>query len=377
MVGRAMAAASGTSPRTRSGPHQGLRNGRRREVLRVRGADSKAQYSMTQQDGTSPRARSGPADRVRPNGDDRNISASRSGSVTEFSIAACCGTFPAMRSGLVAVSAPTAVVRSISACAEQILRLAPRTSACGEHLRVRGDALDQSFHAPVPLRNISLRMRSRRHAIIQGELGHRNISAYEQTFLLSACSRSPPEHLRLCGADPRLPADLPRPSGTSPRKRSGQRGRRPVPHRHRNISACAERATPTSSASRTRRGRLRVHGADCSLISFMSMRGGTSPRARSRCVYPLDDEIDRRNISAYAELTSRTTGPSPTDPEHLHVRGADVGTWSSTRAWRGTSPRTRSGPLATWPFVCTLLFRYQGALCGMHGASGSPVASSR
>ena len=166
----------------------------------------------------------------------------------------------------------------------------------------------------------------------------------EQTVVSSEVLRPDWDHLRVCGADARLKASQALMQGSSPRVRSRHHAEVHVHDRLGIISACAEQTPHASSSSRSPRDHLRVCGADYGVKCDGCGIQGSSPRVRSR-LRPRKIRFHVRGIiSACAEQTTGAANHPDTGGDHLRVCGADYGEQQYKDHTPGSSPRVRSRP---------------------------------
>ena len=230
----------------------------------------------------------------------------------------------------------------ISACAEQTPHASSSSRSPRDHLRVCGaDVTD--INQVEETMGSSPRVRSRHCMICTVFAGFGIISACaEQTVLTRVISSSGRDHLRVCGADvaDELVAALD--LGSSPRVRS--RHRLPTWSRPFRgiISACAEQTLRRPTRPHHGRDHLRVCGADLMATLCDPFRLGSSPRVRSR-PHVVDDDVTRGGIiSACAEQTVSSASRSGSARDHLRVCGADSHCTRQTIHRSGSSPRVRS-----------------------------------
>ena len=150
------------------------------------------------------------------------------------------GSSPRVRSRLDLLGELAGALGIISACAEQTTVHGTRRPHCWDHLRVCG-ADTPHWCCSTASRGSSPRVRSRRKG------GHDEPSRYG---IISACAEQTTsqyptgaprgDHLRVCGADAELGAAGEDRAGSSPRVRSRRRLEIPRQSRIRIISACAE-----------------------------------------------------------------------------------------------------------------------------------------
>ena len=216
--------------------------------LRVCGADDDAGTRVFQALGSSPRVRSRP----------RGLGAHRVG---DGIISACAeqtmcgywrlvrlrGSSPRVRSRPVRQTDETLTNRIISACAEQTSMRRPSIRAMRDHLRVCGADVELPLLSEV-YGGSSPRVRSRQCVTVRTPLLGGIISACaEQTTERGGRSCLPGDHLRVCGADIGVNADIDDGYGSSPRVRSRPPGRYRAVVRFGSISACAEQTCLRSS----------------------------------------------------------------------------------------------------------------------------------
>ena len=170
--------------------------------------------------------------------------------------------------------------------------------------------------------------------------------------ITSACAEQTPrraspahgswDHLRVCGADASVDGLVVDELGSPPRVRSRPDGR---PHRrwYAGItSACAEQTCESRVRLRGAWDHLRVCGADASSAHCFILPMGSPPRVRSRPSDAPPADPGRRITSACAEqthcegLTKRTFG------DHLRVCGADSRSPIPNGRCSGSPPRVRS-----------------------------------
>ena len=254
------------------------------------------------------------------------------------------GSSPRVRSRPVARVPRGVPIGIISACAEQTIPACIRTGPPRDHLRVCG--ADPGLPAtPLTRSGSSPRVRSRR------------IERVSQVFaegIISACAEQTPsstsgwcaltDHLRVCGADGFLGGITGRHTGSSPRVRS-----RPGQPLARDftlgiISACAEQTSSVSNWNMPTMDHLRVCGADMDLGEGEQVYEGSSPRVRSRRRQNSHTLLSPRIISACAEQTAYGSSGPPGSWDHLRVCGADNYTADDWRQLYGSSPRVRSRP---------------------------------
>ena len=104
----------------------------------------------------------------------------------------------------------------------------------------------------------------------------------EQTSMALRTATGGWDHLRVCGADPPTSSLLIFRSGSSPRVRSRRPGLVEQGSEHGIISACAEQTSTESTACGVLRDHLRVCGADVRMPRSLRPHTGSSPRVRSR-----------------------------------------------------------------------------------------------
>ena len=221
----------------------GLSPYRRRDHLRVCGADGAAQYALEHHGGSSPRVRS------RRHG----------------------GCDAARRIGI------------ISACAEQTISPSGLCWNTWDHLRVCGADHYSPLMSTVMFGS-SPRVRSRR-------------------LLTNEARWNGGDHLRVCGADSRC--NYPRGTlpGSSPRVRSRLVAGVFLDVEGGIISACAEQTRRVALILPPRWDHLRVCGADAANGANAVSHFGSSPRVRSRHAYVQYSVEERGIISACAEQT--------------------------------------------------------------------------
>ena len=110
------------------------------------------------------------------------------------------------------------------------------------------------------------------------------------------------------------------------------------------ISACAERSRPDTSRSRSPWDHLRVCGAVLAQVDAALAQRGSSPRVRSGPAPPARRRPGQRIISACAERSTACESVSWFAGDHLRVCGAVDTLTLELRALPGSSPRVRSGP---------------------------------
>ena len=256
------------------------------------------------------------------------------------------GSPPRVRSRPYVINSICRNVGITSACAEQTVVSSEVLRPDWDHLRVCGaDARLKASQAL--MQGSSPRVRSRHHAEVHvhDRLGIISACA-EQTPHASSSSRSPRDHLRVCGADSGVKCDGCGIQGSSPRVRSRQPERPITQIPVGIISACAEQTTASNNTRITHRDHLRVCGADQTTNRAWGAGTGSSPRVRSRRLVFPGCELVARIISACAEQTGNpTTGGSP-EGDHLRVCGADIASLDERARRRGSSPRVRSRPRA-------------------------------
>ena len=252
------------------------------------------------------------------------------------------GSSPRVRSRRLSANDCSASMGIISACAEQTGTPRLMTCADWDHLRVCG-ADTIPMHDTYDNVGSSPRVRSRRirHIPHHGRRGIISACA-EQTIAGRNCRRVRGDHLRVCGAD--MGAEpMKKPSeGSSPRVRSRRGVVRAHNVPGGIISACAEQ-TPTPTPNRPNaRDHLRVCGADPGLPATPLTRSGSSPRVRSRRFEEGLAEPGAGIISACAEQTSVSSVCSAGCWDHLRVCGADDNQSVRQASNQGSSPRVRS-----------------------------------
>ena len=147
-----------------------------------------------------------------------------------------------MRSGQGAYPRCGRLAGIISACAERSRYCATEPWQCRDHLRVCG-AVDPRTHRGRRERGSSPRVRSGPHVRNVRGAGSGIISACaERSRPDTSRSRSPWDHLRVCGAVSVVPEALESSAGSSPRVRSGPVAQPVVEEEVGIISACAERS---------------------------------------------------------------------------------------------------------------------------------------
>ena len=146
----------------------------------------------------------------------------------------------------------------------------------------------------------------------------------------------------MCGADCRCRASRARPRGSSPRVRSRRpRPRGGAGHRG-IISACAEQTPTPADRSHTPPDHLRVCGADVNSLQDNVVNVGSSPRVRSRPSLEGQANGAARIISACAEQTTSWHSSTGRSWDHLRVCGADRSVKTDGKLVPGSSPRVRS-----------------------------------
>ena len=258
------------------------------------------------------------------------------------------GSSPRVRSGHIPDAVGDAVRGIISACAERTRRVARRWQPHGDHLRVCG-ADDYGVYLPNVGTGSSPRVRSGHHCEHRQRVRGWIISACaERTWGTRCKTRSPRDHLRVCGADPVLVVCVVFPMGSSPRVRSGPPAFCVAPARMGIISACAERTSRYRRRTPLSRDHLRVCGADGQGRVRRRPEAGSSPRVRNGQGRQTGHRGHRGIISACAERTRSRPANSRATWDHLRVCGADLTPLAANWAVTGSSPRVRSGPLGAF-----------------------------
>ena len=224
-----------------TGRHGGGRP-RRRDHLRVCGADVAAETHIFAPGGSSPRVRSRPE--------------------------STAGNEP--------------LPGIISACAEQTMFSCACCRVFSDHLRVCGADAGMS---PAVRRRSGSSPRVRSRHLVLGAPG-------QPRGIISACAEQTSsrwrtccfcwDHLRVCGADRRVARLRPQMRGSSPRVRSRRRVWRNIRSPRGIISACAEQTTSDCGRRQHTWDHLRVCGADSNALPMPLHAEGSSPRVRSR-----------------------------------------------------------------------------------------------
>ena len=238
---------------------------RRRDHLRVCGADLESLTRSESGTGSPPRVRSRPG-RIPPQGHEPGIT---------------------------------------SACAEQTRWSRCRTPAEPDHLRVCGaDSICAVFDHALLGSPPRVRSRRRSHRLCERWPGITSACA-EQTTGISCPCRVDRDHLRVCGADCMNVVFCSGVRGSPPRVRSRPPAR-PDHGAQRGItSACAEQTSNASSNALTWRDHLRVCGADAHYAPAGEAPPGSPPRVRSRRPPVQPPPAQRGITSACAEQTTR------------------------------------------------------------------------
>ena len=164
----------------------------------------------------------------------------------------------------------------------------------------------------------------------------------EQTRLMPRARQVFRDHLRVCGADPRLPGHPASSLGSPPRVRS----RRPTPRSRWPglgiTSACAEQTSFSEMNFNGSRDHLRVCGADDVNELIRITEAGSPPRVRSRHLGQVFRVYGGGITSACAEQTSVIRGSFIVDRDHLRVCGADRNRITVNTLRKGSPPRVRS-----------------------------------
>ena len=220
----------------------GAPTARRRDHLRVCGADHSPVSRCSSPPGSPPRVRSRPQERGR-----RRI-----------------------RLGIT------------SACAEQTMFERSHSHSHRDHLRVCG-ADDGPREARIAEAGSPPRVRSRRDGREGLPQPLRITSACaEQTQAGLQLPQHRADHLRVCGADHAEPVYTYAPLGSPPRVRSRQLEREFLPRSHGITSACAEQTAAKVGCTELAGDHLRVCGADRPCTWSMTQDAGSPPRVRSR-----------------------------------------------------------------------------------------------
>ena len=234
------------------------------------------------------------------------------------------GSPPRVRSRLTQARRLTVPGRITSACAEQTSSAGPKRPCRRDHLRVCG--------ADIPTRSA------------EHDQGGITSACAEQTACTSCRWCPTRDHLRVCGADEECLARPRATSGSPPRVRG-----RPIfepSHRvaARITSACAEQTCVVDIALLLYWDHLRVCGADmASLLAGLSQRG-SPPRVRSRRNTESISHVKTGITSACAEQTGEVTGNHRQVEDHLRVCGADPLFSFLSMLKMGSPPRVRSRP---------------------------------
>ena len=229
-----------------------------------------------------------------------------------------------------------------SACAEQTCGMTIIRSIVGDHLRVCGAdsviAIDAMVVPGSPPR-VRSRQRAKHYSIVRGGI---TSACAEQTAISAVSLGAARDHLRVCGADPGLPATPLTRSGSPPRVRS-----RPAGDRSGNCpagitSACAEQTSDIDQALLKAKDHLRVCGADLRRAGPVFAGQGSPPRVRSRRTATSSRRTIQRITSACAEQTASVDVTKNDTKDHLRVCGADFYAGHYRPFGRGSPPRVRS-----------------------------------
>ena len=229
-----------------------------------------------------------------------------------------------------------------SACAEQTHAYGRAACRRRDHLRVCGADLSVSFSFWSVLGSPP-RVRSRLMGAGLARLPHGITSACaEQTMTTRkswVCSR---DHLRVCGADSPWKPIKEVIVGSPPRVRSRRHRGRGKPRLPGITSACAEQTSRSAMLITSPPDHLRVCGADLFSWVLLFKTSGSPPRVRSRLRRGWR-YIHRSGItSACAEQTWRAWRSHPVWEDHLRVCGADSNSLLHTLSCLGSPPRVRS-----------------------------------
>ena len=190
-----------------------------------------------------------------------------------------------------------------SACAEQTCIRWPTSAVRWDHLRVCGADVAPTGSGAIS-GGSPPRVRSRRAGLACLELRVGITSACAEQTLAAICSiMADRDHLRVCGADS-VPCRKPwNHAGSPPRVRSRLVLDDNAIHRHGITSACAEQTDTRTRIFRRRRDHLRVCGADPRISLPDLTLWGSPPRVRSRPAEVRHHAARRGITSACAEQT--------------------------------------------------------------------------
>ena len=278
--------------------------GRRRDYLRVCGADWSCRALTWPASGLPPRVRSRPA---------FVTSAAANGGIT-------------------------------SACAEQTHPIMDADDDDPDYLRVcgadAGQFIRQEFAKGLPPR-VRSRPCEQPH---QRDEGGITSACAEQTHAIVQSQFGWRDYLRVCGADTGGQALGYGGRGLPPRVRSRQRVRPACASRERITSACAEQTGGDQQHQRPRRDYLRVCGADGLDADGFVVHAGLPPRVRSRRCRNNRAWSRRRITSACAEQTRYPCTNPFMVRDYLRVCGADRDGAIDSMSVGGLPPRVRSRP---------------------------------
>ena len=171
---------------------------------------------------------------------------------------------------------------NIPACAGKTECSIDRAGEAGEHPRVRGENFCRSMSYSCYL-GTSPRARGKRATGGNDGGRGRNIPACAGKTFIDLTSRfNRQEHPRVRGENWRLKDELQRLQGTSPRARGKLPSTASSRSRKRNIPACAGKTVPPWLTTRSPWEHPRVRGENPKDNFLPSERPGTSPRARGK-----------------------------------------------------------------------------------------------